>query len=1133
MVINDPCAVCKRSVHRNHRSVQCDLCHLWVHIGCNNITPSSYEDLITENNNADIPENKKTKFLCNTCLNNEFPFGNQSHNTFHSTNSLGLNTDSNIENFEITLDHTTKNQIKQISQLILENTDPENANTNFCQYYSIEKFNKIKPMSKNNFSVFHLNIASLQYHLEDLKILLSSLKTKFDIISISETKLHKNTPPNIDINIENYQYEHTPTEAEKGGTLIYVSNKHDYKPRKDLEIYESKNIESTFIEIIKPNEKNTIIGSIYRHHTISKKDFNDAINPILIKLSKENKHCYLTGDFNMNLLSITKETDIENFFEQLTDKQFMPLITAPTRVTSKSKTLIDNIFYNQFSNSLLSGNITTGISDHMPQFCIIPINSKYSNKHAKNVYQRKFKNFDSNKYNEDLNKIDWSIGDNEDVHQYAANLIHINEQLLDIHAPFSKLSNKQLKQRDKPWIDREILNKIKTKNNLYKKFIKENNQSLKHQFESDYKSIKNDITKLIRQKKKHYYQIYFHNNSQNAKQMWAGVNEIIKTKTSHQFTPNCIEQNVNGTKTTLTNPKEMANAFNNHYVNVANKILKRRKFPGNKHFTHYMENTNAHTFMTTPTTPNEIEDLIKVSDSSKSTGPNSIPNKIIKSISKTISIPISILCNQSFSSGVYPNILKISKVIPIYKKDSKLEVENYRPISLLSNINKILEKLMFKRLYSFFELYNCIYELQFGFREKHSTNHALLSMTQQIREAMDNGDIAIGVFVDFQKAFDTVNHDILIRKLEHYGVRGTPNHWFKSYLTGRTQYVSLSGSLSDHAPIEHGVPQGSVLGPLLFLVYINDLHTCIKHSTTRHFADDTNLLHILNKKARNSNITRNLNYDLKFLNIWLLANKISLNAKKTELIFFRRKGTPIPVNKIKLNGVKLKSCSEIKYVGITFDEHLTFEPHRLLLNSKLKRANNLISISRHYVPKETLLQIYYGQVYSHLTFGCQLWGMNDNDNLKTLTQQKKAIRKIYFAQFDAHSDPLFKELGLLKLPDLIKLNNIIFVHNVLNNKIPKHFTHFFQTMEIHHNHNLVRNPNSQYSTPRGSLILPEINNLHIGTKTIKYTCANTWNNTLKELCRKNPLLANDENWLKDKSVSQIKRLLKDHFLEQY
>ena len=254
-------------------------------------------------------------------------------------------------------------------------------------------------------------------------------------------------------------------------------------------------------------------------------------------------------------------------------------------------------------------------------------------------------------------------------------------------------------------------------------------------------------------------------------------------------------------------------------------------------------------------------------------------------------------------SGVFPDQFKTAKAIPIFKKGSHLDMANYRPISLLSNLNKILEKLMFNRINNFFNKYNCFYKLQFGFRKSHSTNHALIKITEAIRKALDDNNFACGIFIDLQKAFDTVNHSILIDKLNHYGIRGNANSWFQSYLTNRSQYVSIQGFESKLISVSHGVPQGSVLGPLLFLIYINDLHHAINYSSVYHFADDTNLLNISSSQKRTQ---KQVNLDLKSLYKWLLANKISLNRTKTELIIFHRPGVSFGNNfKVKINGHRI------------------------------------------------------------------------------------------------------------------------------------------------------------------------------------------------------------------------------------
>ena len=269
---------------------------------------------------------------------------------------------------------------------------------------------------------------------------------------------------------------------------------------------------------------------------------------------------------------------------------------------------------------------------------------------------------------------------------------------------------------------------------------------------------------------------------------------------------------------------------------------------------------------------------------------------------------------------------------------------------------------MYSRIIKFLESSKCIYPLQFGFRKQHSTNHTLINITENIRNALDSGQFACGIFVDLQKAFDTVDHEILLNKLNHYGIRGIPNSWFKSYLSCRSQYVSISGYDSTSTLIKYGVPQGSVLGPLLFLIYINDLHHAIKYSMVHHFADDTNLL-IFDNSLKS--LKKKINIDLKLLCHWLNANKISLNSSKTEYILFRHKLKPINYElKLKINGKKLYPSTYIKYLGIFLDKNLSWEKHINVTSLKLRRANGALAKLRHYVVSNLLFYPEFTMSYS-------------------------------------------------------------------------------------------------------------------------------------------------------------------------
>ena len=413
-----------------------------------------------------------------------------------------------------------------------------------------------------------------------------------------------------------------------------------------------------------------------------------------------------------------------------------------------------------------------------------------------------------------------------------------------------------------------------------------------------------------------------------------------------------------------------------------------------KHFSEYLKHQCNNSIFIQPTDSEEIANIISSLNINKACGPFSIPNKILILLKQDISLQLADLFNLSFSSGSFPSILKTGKVLPVFQKGSKLQCCNYRPISLLLNVGKILERFMYKRVYNFFSENNNIYDLQFGFRQNDSTSHALINLTENIRQALDNGYIGCGIFVDLQKAFDTVDHQILLSKLDYYGVQGISNNLFKSHLSNCKQFVSINGYDSELAEINCGVPQGSVLGPLLFLLYINDLNQAIKFCKVHHFADDTNLLY-LGKSIKKLN--KLVNIDLKNLLYWLNANKISLNVKKTELVIFKSKQKQFDGEiKLKLSRKRLFPTDSVKYLGVKIDGNLLWKSHIDYLSVKLNRANALLFKIRNLVNNSILRTIYFSIFESHLNYYSLVWSQNCHAINRLVVLQKKALRIINF-----------------------------------------------------------------------------------------------------------------------------------------
>ena len=473
-----------------------------------------------------------------------------------------------------------------------------------------------------------------------------------------------------------------------------------------------------------------------------------------------------------------------------------------------------------------------------------------------------------------------------------------------------KINKYKLKFKSKPWITLGLQKSIFVKNKLLTNFINKKDPVLKEEFHTNYKKYRNLLSTLMKKSKQAYYDKYFEKYWNNIKNTCKGIKSLISLKTKASSVPTVLSRE-NGD--TITNPYDIVNTFNNYFASIAETTKRSIKY-SHKHFSDYLSNESSCTIFLQPTDKEEVANIISTLNSNKASGPNSIPYRILFLLKNEMSNQLADLFNLSFKTGVFPSVLKTAKVIPIFKKDSKLDRSNYRPISLLSNIEKILEKLMYRRLYTFRNNKNIIYDLQFGFRQQYSTSHALINITENIRKSLDDGNIGCGVFVDLQKAFDTVDHQILLAKLNHYGIRGVSNNWFKSYLSNRSQYVSIKGYESSLAVLNCVVPQGSVLGLLLFLLYTNDLNQAIKFCKIHHFADDTYLLCNSNSIKK---LNKLVNADLKHLVNSLNANKISLNVKKTEMVIFKSKQKKLEGDlKIKLCGKRLYPTQSVKYLGV-------------------------------------------------------------------------------------------------------------------------------------------------------------------------------------------------------------------------
>ena len=990
-------------------------------------------------------------------------------------------------------------------------TDEFLSDTISSKYFTPAEFLQSK-LPPNKFSMLHINISSLSKHIDELRNLLLVLSHPFDVIGITETRLNS-IDPLVNIEIPGYTFIHTPTTTQCGGAGIYIKTCYEFEVKEDLSKSISNVTESMFIELKRNGKKNLIIGCIYRHHTPIPTFISEFFEKTLSIISKKNnKICALMGDFNVDLVKYGSESNTGDFYDLLSSHTFRPLILQPTRVTSRTKTLIDNIFINDISCFSFGGNLTSSISDHYLQFAQTDI-FETGTLPKRTKFARDFRNFNKHEFAEELADINWEETITEQIGAETSyqHFYFKIEEILNYMAPYRKLTQKEVKLEYMPWVTRGILKSMSVRDDLLKRRNKETDPDIKEQFNVLFKRYRNTIVTLLRVSKKNHYSSYFLTNQSNVKKTWDGIRNLLNVSKKRNYTP---------TKLIYKNEEKVSNndiaeSFNDFFVNVGSTV--EAKIPKSKRcFTSYLKDANDKSLFLTPCTVIELLTIISNMEKSKSCGPNSISTSLLIEFSDQLVHPLFSIINMSLNEGVFPSLNKEADVCPIHKKNEKTKCENYRPISLLSNISKIFERVIYTRLDNFLNSSEIIYKFQFGFRKNYSTNHALLSIVEQIRNSLDKKMFACGVFIDLEKAFDTVNHQILLSKLYHYGIRGVANKLLHSYLSNRHQKVTINGESSTKLPITCGVPQGSILGPLLFLIYINDMHSAMEYSAIYHFADDTNLLY---SSKSFKDLRKNLNKDLAHLYDWLCANRLSLNAGKTEFIVFRplvRKALHERLT-LKLHHSKLFESPKVKYLGLILDNKLSWKWHITELSKKLSSAVGMLYKIRQFCPVSVLRSLYFSLFNSHMSYGLVVWG-NANRSLinKIKSLQKRALKCIDISHKDHNNINITQHnLKILTLDHQLQLQLSSLMWDYDNNALPQSLKTDFKRTNLVHNY-------STRSASKGCLFYGKVNTTKYGIQSFKYQGIKILNG-----------LKNMSIYLDSPSKAVFLKELKSHLLSTY
>ena len=860
-----------------------------------------------------------------------------------------------------------------------------------------------------NLKTCHLNIrGGMMSKIIDLQ---TSLCQVYDIITLSETFLTNNILSE-DLKLQGYQEivrRDRPTHG--GGLAVYIKEGLSFKR---LVNNESSDIEQIWLQL------HTAEGKILMCVTYRPPGYNEYWDLLEYNIEQTKlvnpsiKYYMVIGDLNADF----NTRDGTRLNALCANSNLNLLIKEATRITPQSQSVLDQILVNM-PNFVKKSYVLppVGFSDH----CAIGVelNFKMSIERAYTRHMWFYKKANFTGFRNKLQCTDWSYCfDTDDVNVANDRWTSV---FLDIAKSFIPNKNVLVRPRDSPWYTNQ-LRIFKRKVHRLFSIMKKNPSQ--HNYDR-YVNLRNEYKQALGDAQTKYESNVSRSlvESRNTKQWWSTIKSMLGRGADDSYPP------MRNNDTYVTDSKDKANLFNSFFLNHCKLNTNNAELP------RPIYKTDAR-LSNIVITGSEVLDQIKCLDTGKSSGHDGLSPRMLKEAGHTIVQPLSLLFNMSIKDGKFPKSWKKANVIPIHKKGDKDDINNYRPVSVLPIVSKIFERIIFKHVYNHLHINRLISRHQSGFQPNESTINQLAYMYHEFSEALDKKKDVRIVFCDVSKAFDKVWHLGITFKLKQLGIDDILLNWFCDYLKDRKQRVVIKGQCSDWGDIEAGVPQGSVLGPLLFIVYINDLADVV-NCNIKLFADDTCLYVKIDDQSQVDEKTRILNSNLSNLSAWADQWLVTFNPAKTKSMIISNKKIVYP--DLVFNDTVLENVTCHKHLGLNLSNNLKWTQH---IDEILTKASKMLDVSmkfQHRLDRKSLETIYESFIRPKLEYGCQIWDdCNIQDKQRLENFQLRAARLVTGAKRGTSHELLYNELNWEKLEDRRKNVKILFMHKIVNNMLPEY-----------------------------------------------------------------------------------------------